>query len=188
MNEVEDAKLLDRARKGAEDAFAELFARHHRAIFRYAAHMCGRDAGDDIVQETFLAVLKPAGRYDASHGSVGAYLFGIARHCALKRIGVRSESFAEEDLRTAGEPCSMEASALDELSRAEVVEAVRTAVDSLPPQFREAVVLCELEEMDYAAAAEVMRCPIGTVRSRVHRAKALLSLKLTAQAVVGPRS
>src|SRR6185312_8625646 len=99
MNEVSDADLLDRARKGDEVAFSQLFVRHQRAIFRYASHMCGRDAGDDIVQETFLAVLKASGRYDARRGSVSAYLFGIARHSALKRLGIRHESFTEEDLR-----------------------------------------------------------------------------------------
>ena len=49
---VDDAGLLERARRGDEDAFSQLFARHERAIYRYGAYMCGRDAADDIVQET----------------------------------------------------------------------------------------------------------------------------------------
>jgi RNA polymerase sigma-70 factor (ECF subfamily) len=62
---------------------------------------------------------------------------------------------------------------------------VRAAVRSLPPQYREVIVLCELQEMDYAAAAGVIRCPIGTVRSRLHRARTLLSAKLAAMQPAG---
>jgi RNA polymerase sigma-70 factor (ECF subfamily) len=64
------------------------------------------------------------------------------------------------------------------VSRSELVAQVRDAIQGLPPAYREAVVLCELQEMDYAAAAAIMQCPIGTVRSRLHRAKAMLMTKL----------
>jgi len=66
------------------------------------------------------------------------------------------------------------------VNRAEVVGAVRAAIKSLPTAYREVVVLCELEEMDYAGAAAVIGCPVGTVRSRLHRARALLASKLEA--------
>jgi RNA polymerase sigma-70 factor (ECF subfamily) len=67
---------------------------------------------------------------------------------------------------------------LDDLTRAETIAAVREAIASLPPVYREVVVLCELQEMNYADAAAVVECPIGTVRSRLHRARALLTTKL----------
>src|SRR5687768_4797208 len=73
---VDDDGLLEMARGGDEAAFSQLFARHQRPIYLYAARMCGADAGDDIVQETFLAVLRQTGTYDATRGSVGGYLFG----------------------------------------------------------------------------------------------------------------
>ena len=180
---MHDVELLDRARRGDEEAFAQLFARHQRAIFRYAAHMCGRDAGDDVVQETFLAVLKQGGRYDSSRGSVAAYLFGIARHCALKRIAEPMGVDDEAEQRWA-DAAGGAGAPFDDLSRAETIAVVRRAVDALPPIYREAIVLCELEEMDYAAAAVVLQCPIGTVRSRLHRAKAMLAAKLSEAAVV----
>src|SRR5262245_17555174 len=69
-NEVEDVGLLEAARRGDAEAFSRLFSRYQGPIFRYAAHMCGRDAADDIAQETFLAVLRGAGRYDPSRGPV----------------------------------------------------------------------------------------------------------------------
>ena len=67
---------------------------------------------------------------------------------------------------------------LDDLSRTETVESVRKAVLSLPERYREVVVLCDLQEMNYVEAAEVLGCAIGTVRSRLHRARAMLIEKL----------
>jgi RNA polymerase sigma-70 factor (ECF subfamily) len=71
-----------------------------------------------------------------------------------------------------------EVNALEALTRAEMIAAVRAAVRTLPAGYREVVVLCELEELNYAAAAEVIACPIGTVRSRLHRARARLVQRL----------
>jgi RNA polymerase sigma-70 factor (ECF subfamily) len=69
---------------------------------------------------------------------------------------------------------------LDSLSREETIKAVRAAIASLPAPYREVVVLCELQETSYADAAMIVHCPVGTVRSRLHRARALLMTKLEA--------
>ena len=87
MNEVKDAQLLERSRRGEERAFSELYRRYQAGIYRYAVHMCGASAGDDVVQETFLAVLRQRGRTDAPRQTVAGYLFGIARHVVLQRLG-----------------------------------------------------------------------------------------------------
>ena len=174
MSEVDDAGLLERARRGDEDAFSQLYARHQRAIFRYAVYLCGQDAGDDIVQETFLAVLRQTARLDTLRGTVAGYLLGIARHLAMKRLGSRGQDESLSDM------ASDSPAVLDDLTRAETIDAVRAAVQSLPPAYREVVVLCELDEMDYAAAAAIVECPVGTIRSRLHRARTLLAAKLAA--------
>lgn len=176
---MNDARLLERARRGDEEAFSGLFATYQRSIFRYAAYMCGEEAADDVVQDTFLAILRQAGRHDRPSGTIGGYLFGIARHLVMKRIGIRHEQ-PVDDIEQACDAVEVldAASIFEELSRAETVEAVRAAVRSLPAAYREAVVLCELQEMDYAEAAALMECPVGTVRSRLHRARALLLTKL----------
>jgi RNA polymerase sigma-70 factor (ECF subfamily) len=180
MSDVDDVGLLERARRGDQEAFSRLFARYQRAIYRYAAYMAGREAADDIVQETFLAVLQQRGRDDAPRGAVLAYLIGIARHRLLKRFASRQETLLAEplddDLHEA--VASDDLTALDGLARAEMIETVRAAVHALPAAYREAIVLCELQEMPYAEAAGVMQCPIGTVRSRLHRARTLLSATL----------
>jgi RNA polymerase sigma-70 factor, ECF subfamily len=175
MSEMDDTALLGRARTGDETAFSLLFSRHQRQVFRYATYMGGVDVADDIVQDTFLAVLKQRNRSDAVSGSVIGYLIGIARHMVMKQHG-QSWS-AEED---AMDLPATEPDALDQLVATESAEAVRAAVKSLPPAYREAVVLCELEDIDYATAATMMQCPVGTVRSRLHRARALLTTKLSA--------
>jgi RNA polymerase sigma-70 factor (ECF subfamily) len=177
---VDDTGLVDRARRGDEDAFSSLFARHQAAIYRYAAHMGGRETADDVVQETFLVILRQSGRVDPLYGSVIGYLLGIARRLVLKRVTNGIDGELSDELDDAMAAASDRPDALDILTREETIEAVRAAVDSLPPAYREAVVLCEFQEMDYAAAAQVMQCPIGTVRSRLHRARTLLMTKLAA--------
>jgi RNA polymerase sigma-70 factor (ECF subfamily) len=143
--------------------------------------MCGRDAADDVVQETFLAVLRGSGNYDPTKGSLGSYLFGIARHFVLKRLGGReiaSFDLDEHDEQTAW--ADERPSVLDCLSREETIKAVRAAIASLPAPYREVVVLCDLQETSYSDAASIVQCPVGTVRSRLHRARALLTIKLAA--------
>jgi RNA polymerase sigma-70 factor, ECF subfamily len=184
MSDVDDVDLLQRARRGDEAAFSRLFERYQRGLYRYAAYMCGRDTGDDIVQETFLVVLRQGTRRDAPQMGVSNYLFGIARHLVMKRMASRHEfqladsSEKEHDEAMAADQPSV----LDDMTRAEMIHAVRAAVLSLPSSYREVVVLCDLQEMAYDDAANLMQVPIGTVRSRLHRARSLLTMKLAANA------
>jgi len=161
-------------------AFAELFARYQRRLYLYASRMCS-GAGDDVVQDTFLTVLRGTGAFDPQRGSAAGYLFGIARHFILKQLGSRYDAGSADRLEDAPGAAAAPETVLETLTRAETVHAVRAAVEQLPPVFREVVVLCELQEMDYATAAEVLQCPIGTVRSRLHRARSLLLTALAAE-------
>jgi RNA polymerase sigma-70 factor, ECF subfamily len=175
--DVDEAALLRRAREGDEGAFAELYARHHKPVYRYAARMCGPDAANDVLQETFVVILERGERFDPSRGTFGAYLFGIARHMVLRQLGPKYEVPAivgDESPLARHQP-----DALDALTERERIAAVRAAIASLPPVYREVVVLCDLEELEYPAAAQIVGCPIGTIRSRLHRARALLLSKLT---------
>jgi RNA polymerase sigma-70 factor (ECF subfamily) len=173
---VDDAELLRLACHGDEAAFAQLFARYQRAIFRYGAHMCGDAAADDVVQDTFLVVLRRGGKFDAVRGTFSAFLFGIARNVILKQLGGRHELAGALDMVVEG--ASPQADALEALTDQERVEAVRMAIASLPPLYREVVVLCDLEDLNYESAASALGCPIGTIRSRLHRARSMLTSKL----------
>jgi RNA polymerase sigma-70 factor (ECF subfamily) len=186
VEKVDDDRLFDRVKRGDRQAFSHLYALYQSSIFRYAAHMCGASAADDVVQDTFVAMLRQPARFDPARGSILSYLLGIARHHVAKRLaadGHESPLDVVDPLGNGGglvETVAAGDTPLEVVSREELVVQLREAIKSLPPVFREAVVLCELQELDYATAASIMRCPIGTVRSRLHRAKALLTEKLAA--------
>jgi RNA polymerase sigma-70 factor, ECF subfamily len=177
-----DDELLMRMRNGDEQAFVSLYRRRQGAIYRFAAHMSGSaPTAEDVTQEVFLALIRGDCGYDPERGSLSAYLFGIARKLVLRqlergRADTPLEGSAEEgprpELAAADNP-------LVDLTRKETLESLRRAVLALPRRYREVVVLCDLEEVDYADAAIALGCPIGTVRSRLHRARALLLEKLT---------
>jgi RNA polymerase sigma-70 factor, ECF subfamily len=177
-----DDELLMRLRHGDEQAFVTLYRRRQGGIFRFAMHMSGSAASaEDVTQEVFLALIREDCGYDPGRGSLSAYLFGIARKLVLRQLErgrsdmpleSSGDEFPRPELAAADNP-------LVDLTRKETLESLRRAVLALPRRYREVVVLCDLEELDYADAAVALGCPIGTVRSRLHRARALLLEKLT---------
>ncbi len=171
-----EAAWVAAMRRGDEAAFARLYDVYRGPLYRYALQMCGAASADDVVQDTFIALLRGS-RFDPARGSLAAYIFGIARHHILKRLSASRLEMNDCD-EAVEAPADDGASPFEAMSRAEVVQAVRAAIASLPPVYREIVTLCELEELDYATAASVVQCPLGTVRSRLHRARALLMSKL----------
>jgi RNA polymerase sigma-70 factor (ECF subfamily) len=177
---ISDDDLLRRSAAGDEDAFVTLFRRRQSGIYRFALHMCGSPAvAEEVTQEVFLTIIREGDRFDSARGTAGAYLFGVARNQVLKHIERDRQYVAmDEDSQPVAGHAAGESSLLSELTRAETIEAVRQAVLSLPPGYREAVVLCDLEEMSYADAAAAMEVPVGTVRSRLSRGRALLLDKL----------
>jgi len=176
-----DDELLFRLRNGDEQAFAALYRRRQGAIYRFALHMSASPTtAEDITQEVFLALLREECGYDRERGTLSGYLFGIARKLVLRnlergRADVPLESESDEN---APRELAIIDDPLAGLTRHEAIEALRRAVQALPRRYREVVVLCDLEELDYAEAAVILGCPIGTVRSRMHRARALLLDKL----------
>jgi RNA polymerase sigma-70 factor (ECF subfamily) len=176
-----EQQLLRRLLKGDEEAFASLYRVRHGAICRFALQMTGRmEVAEDVTQETFLALALHGKRYDASRGSVMAFLYGIARNLVLKRL----QKERTEDRETPVEEFPGDEDVLGDLTRRESIDEVRRAVLSLPQTYREAVVLCDLGEASYEEAAMAMGCPVGTVRSRLNRARAMLAKKLTAMSLV----
>lgn len=178
-----DHELLRRVTQGHTDAFTELFRRRRGEIFRFATHMTGScQVGEDVLQDVFLVVMRDAGRYDAARASVSAWLCGIARNCVRQRLSGdrRYQSLTADDEVDAAGPIDHRESPLDQLVRQERADILRAAIRALPLAYREAVVLCDLQELSYADAASVLGCPLGTVRSRLHRARALLAAALSA--------
>ena len=171
----DDEQLLERSRSGCETSFAELFRRHQGRVYRFVLHMSGSESvAEETVQEVFLTLLEDSGKYQPARGAVGGWLLGIARNKMLQLF------YKERDHLPAPDGCEIPAQGdlLADMSRRQAIEAVNQAVLSLPANYREVVALCDLEELDYAEAAEVLGCPVGTVRSRLFRARQLLYRKL----------
>ena len=176
--QLSDGELLARAGAGDEEAFTALYRRRSTAVYRFALGMTGsREAAEEVVQETFLALIEKPGGFDAQRGELGSYLYGIARNHGLRHFRdlARVTSFETEPADD-GEAADV-LGALDARDR---VDAVRRAVLALPDVYREAVVLCDLEELSYARAAEALGTAVGTVRSRLYRGRTLLARKLGA--------
>jgi RNA polymerase sigma-70 factor, ECF subfamily len=180
---VPDDELLTRVAAGDAPAFTALFRRRQPDIFRFAVHMTGSAAtAEDVVQEVFLVVMRDAARYVAGRATVAAWLCGIARNCVRQRLE-RDRRLTTMDVGDDREPGPDDAAPMDPLAsllRAERIDMLRRAVQMLPVTYREAVALCDLQEMSYVDAAEALGCPVGTVRSRLHRARAMLAARMSA--------
>jgi len=178
-----DDVLLRRAAKGDEEAFLLIYRRHQAPMYRFALRMTGNTwAAEEIVQDVFMTLMRDPKKYDASRGALGAFLYGVARNRVMKHLERLPREVALEEKNEDGtgsgivlQDASTPAIWLEKRER---VRQVRDAVQELPVEFREAVVLCELEELSYEEAAQMAGCPIGTIRSRLHRGKALLMAKL----------
>src|SRR5687767_8211782 len=176
-----DEELLARVASGDAMAFAALFRRRRTTVYRFALHMTGAPAAaEDVTQDVFLTVMHDARRYEAARATVTAWLCGIARNHARRRLQ-RDRlvlPFVDDEADAAGQLTAVNPDPLEDLTRAERLDALRKAVLSLPLKYREAVVLCDRQEMSYIDAASAIGCALGTVRSRLHRGRALLAAKL----------
>ncbi|HLL76051.1 MAG TPA: RNA polymerase sigma factor [Pyrinomonadaceae bacterium] len=185
-----DEELLRLTLAGDERAFTDLYRRRQAGIFRFALQMCGSESvAEDVVQEVFMALIREGRRFDPARGTLSSYLYGVARNQVLRRLE-RDRHFvasldADEGREAADDAHDARPDPLSELARAETVASVRQAVLALPAHYREVIVLCELQEMSYAEAAGALGCAVGTVRSRLHRARALLTDKLAEQRARG---
>ena len=172
--QASDDHLLRHLMAGDEEAFTALYRRHQARVYRFALHMSGSmDVAEEVTQEVFMFLIRGARQYDSKRGSLAGFLMGVARNYVLRRL--------ERD-RVYGDPpddaCAVDDDAFGSLVRNRRIECLRKAVLALPEHYREVLVLCDLEELDYARAAEALGCPIGTVRSRLNRARSMLAWRL----------
>jgi len=165
--------LLRRFREGDREAFTAIYRAHHPAVFRFALHMSGdRERATEITQEVFVWLIHHPGDYDAARGELGAFLLGVTRKFVLRgrekerRFVAFDADYDRAAPETGDEPDTQE---------------LRRAIAALPFRYREVVVVCDLEGRSYEEAAALFACPIGTVRSRLHRARELLGKKLKAR-------
>ena len=185
--EPSDEELLRRMTIGDRAAFELLYDRRQPPVYRFALRMTGSPTlANDITQDVFLDLMRDKTQFDPERGTLAGYLFGMTRHRVLRilskeRLSVPISNGSSESSEPSYENMFVtEDVPLQDLLQKERVDAVRLAVLALPPHYREVVVLCNLHELSYDETASIVGCPVGTVRSRLNRARAILAERLSA--------
>jgi RNA polymerase sigma-70 factor (ECF subfamily) len=176
---LDEVELVRAIAAGGSAALVTFFRNRRAEVYRFALNLTGSPTtAEDVTQDVFLTVIRDAARYDASRGAPIAWLLGITRNLVRRRAvrdrlllplgdGVRAELL----VRRAADPSVA-------FDREQETAALRRAVMALPLRYREVVLLCDLQELTYRDAAAALGCAVGTVRSRLHRARAMLAKKL----------
>lgn len=188
-----DAELADRLKQRDEDAFLHLYDLHRSSVFRFLMHMTGSVVvAEELTQEVFVVILDSmsagtVGQFDPQKGTLEGYLLGIARNLAraerrrANRVVPLDSVVETPEWSQLLENFSQKIQAWDVAmvleKRSELRELYR-AILELPEHYREALVLCNLQEKNYRDAAAILQCSEGTVASRINRAKAILAAKL----------
>jgi RNA polymerase sigma factor (sigma-70 family) len=184
MKPSDDYELVRRIITGDPAGLRELYQRHGRALLRFSIAMCrSRQSAEDLVHDTFIAFLREPSLFDPAQGTVLGYLCGVLRHQISRHFRQRKRWVAmspDDSMAPADERPGPD----DEIARSEATAAFRRAMLELPLPHREVIALCDLEELPYATVAQILHCPIGTVRSRLHRARALLTIRLASLEVI----
>ena len=174
--------LIVRLRQGDEAAFTALYRRHKDAVYRFALLRTGSPAlAADVTQETFVHLITRSAQFDATRGSVAAWLCGVARNVARQAAEGREDAVDPSELADdAASPATLvdADTPLERVLRDETADQVRAALRELAPHYRDVFILCELSDLSYAEAAHVCGIDIGTVRSRLSRARTRLATAL----------
>src|SRR5262249_7906060 len=157
--------LIESFRAGDREAFEQLHQTYSPSVFRFVFYMTGdRRHANEITQDAFVWLLRHPASFDPDRGNLGALLRGVAVQLLRRE---RRNLLRWLPLREA----AAEAPAFESAD----IAALRRAIGRLPQRYREALVLCDLEGRSYEEAAASIGCAIGTVRSRLHRARELLA-------------
>ena len=168
-----DVDLVRRFRGGDREAFATLYRLHFPAVFRFAFYMTAdRATAGELTQDVFVWLVHNHRQFDAGRGDLGAFL------CGVGRMLLRQRQRAERRWLPLAEAAAVSPAFAGGIEREQEAAALRQAIAALPERYREAVVLCDLEGKSYEQAAAALDCAIGTVRSRLHRARELLARKI----------
>ena len=172
-------ELIARIAMGDREAFGELYRRCRPDVYRYAAHMSGSPAlAEDVVQDVFIAVIRGAVRYRPGQSGVLPWLLGIAHNHVRRWRHSRTFMPLPPDESTGGRRIAVQTDPIDGLTRERHEAELTRALLTLPARYREVIVLCDLQELSYTAAAGALGCAVGTIRSRLHRGRARLARAL----------
>lgn len=167
-----DAALIERYLQGDIAAFDELMRSHEDRVFAVCLRMLrDREAALDATQETFITVFRKVDRF-AGHSAFSTWLYRVAVNTCYDQAR-RQRRAAAEPLAPEGGPPDHRAGS--ELESAELRPDLEAALAELPAEFRAAVILCDAEGLALQTVADILGVPVGTVKSRVFRARRLLA-------------
>ena len=176
-----DVDLLPRCRTGDEDAWRELVTLHTRRVFGLAYRFTGRvDEAEDLTQEVFIKVYRTLDRYREADGPFPGWLMTVARNHAIDHYRRRKQDM----LRRAEDPRILESAPAREehpitgIERQERARLVHRGLRALPPDLRLPLILCDLQGLPYDEIASTLQVPLGTVKSRINRARLELAKRL----------
>jgi RNA polymerase sigma-70 factor (ECF subfamily) len=179
-----DAELLPGCRGGDEAAWRTLVERHTRKVFGLAYRFTGRaDEAEDLTQEIFVKVYQTLHKYREADGPFGAWLMALARNHAIDHY----RRGRQERTRRAEDPALVETAPAREehpvvgLEREERARIVHRGLRALPADLRLPLVLCDLQGLSYDEIATSLGVPLGTVKSRINRARLELAKRLLAR-------
>ena len=195
MHDRSDQTLVQRVQNGDQQAFTLLVAKYQRRIFRLISRFVSDPAtAEDIAQETFLRAYRAIGRFRGD-SQFYTWLYRIAVNTAKRSAldGARSPVLQENATFPQDEetfPKQEQLSSMDTpdavMASREIADTVNAAMDALPEELRTAIVLREIDGMSYDEIAQAMGCPVGTVRSRIFRAREAIARQL--RPLLGTRS
>jgi len=164
--EIEDRELVTRVLAGRTNDFRLLVERHQASVFRFAQALVGnRQEAEDIAQEAFLAAFANLSRYDSSRAGFSTWLLAIARNRCINLLKRnRPIALSQPDL-------VIDITPADPIVSQELSEQLDRALAALPVEQRCAFILAEIEQLPYAEIAQIEQAPLGTVKSRINRAK-----------------
>ena len=169
---ADDAAVIE-ASKADPEAFAELFDRHAQMIHRYIARRIGPQIAEDVVAETFLVAFRRRDRYEPAQADARPWLYGIATHLISQH---RRDESRQLRLHQVARPTPSvepghEVRVAGDVTAETVRGALVAALDELPDLERDVLLLIAWEQLSYAETASALGVPVGTVRSRLNRAR-----------------
>ncbi len=171
LSELDDGHLVALARRGQDEAFDELVRRHSPRVHAVSSRIVGREEAYDVVQDAFLAAFRalPSFREQAQFTT---WLHRIALNCCYARLRKHPDSAL--DIDTPMDAADNTDTPLAAVERQDLRVALEKALAKLKPEFRETFTLVEFGNLDYAGVAEVLGIEVGTVKSRMSRARTAL--------------
>jgi RNA polymerase sigma-70 factor, ECF subfamily len=185
---ISDAELVRRCRAGDSVAWEQIVHSYSRRVYNLAYRFTNRhEAAEDLTQEVFVRVYRSLEQYDPQAGDLANWLMRLARNLVIDdyRKRTRTPTDVGEDLNDHEYRLESHTDAPDRnIERQEQSSQVHAAINKLPPDLRECVILRDIEELAYQEIVDILKIPLGTVKSRINRGRIELAKILRRMRVV----